>query len=127
MTGKASKTVPFSIRLTPAERQELERRAGKRPIGLYARERLFGHIERDIRRLRAKRSTAPSIDKAALAQVLGLLGKSDDERSLKQIGEAAQIGALPLTQDVQERIEQACRDIAVIKSTLMRALGINED
>lgn len=127
MAEKSPKTTPFSIRLTAEERDELARWAGKRPVGVYARERLFGQTERDIRRLRAKRSTVPSIDKTALAQALGLLGKCEYETSLKAIAEAARIGALPLTSDVLERIEKACRDSAEIKSMLMKALGINEE
>jgi len=127
MTKKPPKALPFSIRLTPAEKAELERRSGERAIGVYARERLLGREERDYRRLRAKRTKAPSADKTALAQILGLLGKSERERSLKGIGDAARIGALLLTSDVLERIEQACRDTAEVKLMLMKALGIKED
>lgn len=69
MTKKHPKTNPFSIRFTPAEKAEQERRAGQRPLGVYARERLFGRAERDHRRLVTKRTNAPTVDKTALAQI----------------------------------------------------------
>lgn len=127
MTEKQPKTIPFSIRLTRAEREELERRAGKRPVGAFARERLFGHKETDGRRAKAKRTRFPTADKTALAQVLGLLGQSNLARNLDTIAEAARIGALPLTPDMLTRIDQACRDIAAMKSALMQSLGIKEE
>jgi len=127
MTKILPKTIPFSIRFTPAEKAELEHRAGSAPLGVYARERLLGRAERNYRRLRTKQTKAPTVDRTALAQVLGLLGKSERERNLKYISEAARVGALLLTPDVLEHIDQACRDIAEIKSMVMKALGIKED
>ncbi|WP_193169956.1 hypothetical protein [Nisaea nitritireducens] len=127
MIKNQPKTIPFSIRLTPAEKADLERRAGKRPVGVYARERLFGQVDRHSHLGQAKRRPTPNIDKKALAQALGLLGKSDRERSLRMIGEAARIGALPLTPDVLEHIERTCRDIGDMKTALMAALRIKEE
>jgi len=127
MTNPKHKTAPFSIRLTPGERADLERRAGKQALGDFIRERLFGSAHRPNQiALRAKPRTVTA-DREAFATVLARLGQSDLARSLSALAHAARIGALPVSPVIEAAIGQACRDIAAMKSALMAAIGIKED
>ena len=118
---------PFSLRLTPEERRELEERAGRQPLGAYIRERLFaakhGGKTSDHRRARGQVSIK---DHQMLAQVLALLGQSRLASNLNQLARAANAGALPVTPETEATLQSAAEDVAAIKSLLMRALGIRE-
>ncbi|WP_051540872.1 hypothetical protein [Ahrensia sp. 13_GOM-1096m] len=114
-----SKTKPFAIRLSDAERVELERRAGEMALGTYIKTALFA--DGDDRRRRGAR--APVKDHAALAQVLACLGQSCLGESMQQLSDAAKSGTLYIDDDVPKAIEQACEDIVVMRLLLMRALG----
>ena len=124
MTQKTPKTIPFSIRLTPEERSDLERRAGKQALGDFIRARLFGQ-GRPASPVKF-RPQSTTIDKRTAAQALGLLGKSGIASNLKRLSEAARLGALPVTKETEAAMQRACRDVAAIKSALMTALGIKE-
>lgn len=115
----SSKTKPFAIRLSDAERVELERRAGEMALGTYMKAALFA--DGNIRRRRGAR--APMKDHTALAQVLACLGQSRLGESMQQLSEAAKSGTLYVDDDVPKAIEQACEDIVVMRLLLMRALG----
>lgn len=127
MTRKTPKTIPFSIRLTPDERANLERRAGKQALGDYIRARLFGQDRQAGTPKPAKpRPQSTTIDKKTAAQALGLLGKSELSGSLKKLSEASRLGALPVTPETESALQRACHDVAAIKSALMTALGIKQ-
>ncbi len=115
-------TKPFSLRLTPEERQELERRAAGMPVGTYARKVLLESGQR----ARQRRGRYPIQDRQALAQVLARLGQSQLAQSLDEISRAAGLGALPITPKTEALLAQAACDIAAIKALLMNALGIRE-
>ncbi len=115
-------TKPFSLRLTPEERLELERRAAGMPVSAYARKVLLESDER----ARQRRGRYPIKDRQALAQVLARLGQSQLAQSLSDISAAANLGALPLSPETDALLNQAARDIAAIKVMLMKALGIQE-
>ena len=112
---KTPPTKPISIRLTPKERTALERRAGKRSLSVYVRERMFSDDAHQ---------TKPS--KGELAQALGKLGASGLAASLTDLAQAARIGALPVSEETENQLQAACADIAAMKSTLMKVLGIKE-
>ncbi|WP_138511592.1 hypothetical protein [Maricaulis alexandrii] len=64
--------------------------------------------------------------KAIAAQILALLGASGIGPAIRSMAQAVEQGALPLDPETQASIRAACADIAVIKSLLMKALGIKE-
>jgi len=114
---------PFSLRFTTAQRRALEARAGSLPLGEYIRGRLFSE---DPRREPARRHPRPVRDHKALAEVLAQLGASRLSSNLNQLARAANAGALPVTPETEEALQQACRDIASMKATLLTALGLKE-
>ncbi|MBB4286074.1 plasmid mobilization relaxosome protein MobC [Roseospira goensis] len=120
-TGSA----PFSIRLTPEERQALENRAGRQALGAYIRARLFEDQGEEQSPRRTARRPAIKDDKA-LAQVLALLGQSHLAGNVNQLARAANSGSLPMTPEVRAALTDASADIADMKAALMQALDIRE-
>jgi len=63
-------------------------------------------------------------DQSTLSQLLGLLGKSHIANNLNQLAKAANFGSLPVTQETEADLRQACADVAAMRSLLMRTLGL---
>lgn len=110
---------PFSLRLTAEERAELLRRAGRMSLGAYIRAQL---LEDTVSTRRALRK--PVQDDEALARLLGELGKGRLSSNLNQLAKAANCGALPVTPETEQAIDQACRDVRWMRDTLIAALGL---
>lgn len=106
-----SRPAPFSLRLTKAEKAKLVRRAKGQPLGAFIKAQLLG-------------SKSTIITKADAATVLAILGSSDLAQSMVCIAKAAEIGALPVTPELSEQLEQACADIRTMRFALLRALGV---
>lgn len=113
-------SAPFSIRLTPAERQRLAAAAGSQPLGAYVRSRILG---KDIEPRRVRRQ--PVKDGEALARVLGELGRSRLSNNLNQLAKAVNIGVLPVTPETEAEIREACDEVRRMRVELMRALGLS--
>jgi hypothetical protein len=113
----------LSVPVSPAQWSELVRRAGAMPIAAYVRAILFP--ANDNRRATRIRTKAPP-GAAALTSILAKLGGADIRRNLDDMARLARLGALPLTPETEAALMQACRDVAAIKSLLMRALRIRE-
>lgn len=109
---------PFSLRLTNEERARLERDAAGRPLGAYIRERLFGENVSP----RRKSGNRPVQDQEALGRVLGALGGSRLSSNLNQLAKAVNTGSLPVTPETEADLQQACRDVTVMREELLRAL-----
>lgn len=109
---------PFSIRLSPQERQTLLARAGGLPLGTYAKSVLLGT---DVPR---RRTRAASADEALLARVLAALGASRLASNLNQIAKQANLGSLPVTQELEDDLRRACAEISEMRALMMTALGI---
>ncbi len=93
--------------------------AGSRPLGHYIRDRaLQGDAEP-----RAARNS-PVKDTESLGRLLGLLGQSRLSSNLNQIAKAANQGSLPMTEETEADIRQACADVLEMRLLLLRALGI---
>ena len=116
-TNKSKHPPPFSLRLTPEQRERLEREAAGQALGVYIRHRLFA----DAPRRRASGITIE--DRQALSQVLGQLGRSTLASNVNQLAKAVNMGTLPVTPQTEEEIRKACFDIAVMRMTLLKALG----
>lgn len=106
---------PFSLRLTPEERRQLEDKAAGMPLGGYIRACLF-----------QKRGKLPVRDNKALAHILSKLGQSRLASNVNQLAKAVNTGSLPVTPETENALQAACRDIRAIKQMLMKALGIQE-
>lgn len=116
-SGKAPP--PFSLRLSAAEKAELLRRAGNRPLGAYIRSFLLDGAE-SPRRVRRQ----PVKDEQALAKVLGELGKGKLANNLNQLAKAANLGSLPIGPETEQAIVEACQEVRRMRETLMVALGL---
>lgn len=110
---------PFSLRLTHDERARLDAERGNKPLGAYIRERLFGEDATP----RKRRSYNPAADTEALGRVLGALGQSRLSSNLNQLAKAVNTGSLPVTPETEADLQAACREVAVLRADLLRALG----
>lgn len=111
-------TTPISLRLTDEERADLVARAGTRTLSSYIRERLF---EDDAR---GRKVQLPSYDKQMLGRILATLGQSGVANSLRELSEAARIGALPVSPETEQSIASVCAAIDSMCCSLIRALGV---
>jgi hypothetical protein len=113
------RSAPFSLRLSAAERDQLRAEAGDQPLGAYIKAKVLGGS-----RLRSRRSGLAVEDRAALAQVLALLGQSRIANNLNQLAFAANTGALPEVPDAEERLLDALEGVRNIRVLLLGALGL---
>ncbi len=117
-TAPSGVPTPFSLRLTAEERRFLAQAAGDMPLGAYIRAQLFEGDE-SPRRVRRE----PIKDHEALGHVLGRLGNARIANNLNQLAKAANLGALPVTDETEEAIRDACEAIQEMRVVLMMALG----
>ena len=118
--GDAAK--PFSIRLSARERELLNQMAGRKPLGAFVRAKLFGTAAEK----RTRHQYRPSVDYKLFAQALSLLGNSRIASNLNQLAKAANIGALPVDDDVIMDLRQACIAVDVMRHELLAAMGQTE-
>jgi len=111
---------PFSLRLTPEERLQLERDAGHQSVSAYIKSRLLAAVP-----VRA-RGLHPVKDRAALAEALATLGQSRIANNLNQLARAANVGALDLTPELEGELHEACAAVAEMRALLVQAVGLSE-
>ena len=110
---------PFCMRLSDAERAALVAEAGSLPLGAHIKAKLFSSA------LPARRRGGLSLeDRAALAQVLALLGKSRIANNLNQLAYAANIGSLPMTPETETELRDTLAGVREMRALLMQALGM---
>lgn len=124
MTGAPKKRnpPPVSVRLTAEERERLEQAAEGTSLSGHIRSCLFG----DDVTVRKTRRRTPTVDEVALAQILGLLGRSRIANNLNQLAREANRGTLRLTPDTQAQVEEAHRHVKQIRQVIIAALGLSE-
>jgi len=116
--AKTKREAPFSLRLSAAEKTRLKAAAGNMTLGAYIKARVLEDLPA------VPRQRAPSrFDKALLGQVLAALGRSRLSSNLNQIAHAANIGALPVDEDLTASLKAACADIRTMRGALLKALG----
>ncbi len=120
-----SKTRPVSVRLTEQERALLERVAAKQSLSSFMRQCALMQAGQAPKP--RKEQQRPTEQKVQLAQILALLGASDIFRSMSTFAKLSEQGALPLSEETESQIQQACSNIKQIKTLLMRALRVKED
>lgn len=112
----------LSVRIDDKERAYLQKQAGSLTLSNYVRGVLLGdHISQTQTRPK-RRKRAPKADAKAIARALALLGQSRLSSNLNQIAKLANMGALPVTDELTEELQAACADIAGMRSALMNAL-----
>lgn len=110
---------PLSIRFTFEERAELDELSEGMPVGRFIRECTFRFLK-----IGKTPKSLPVQDAKLLAKVLGLLGKSRISSNINQLAKAANSGSLPVNDDVQKALMEACQAIMFIRDTLIEALGL---
>lgn len=110
----------LSIRVSDEEREILQRKAGKRSIGAYVREKALGDEQAPRRKSQAK----PSIDYAMLGQVLGKLGQSEQVSVLFLLLAAAENERVTMGNEDRAALEAACADMREVRALMMGALGL---
>ncbi len=113
------KTTTMSFRVYKDERDEIRALAGSQTVGEYLREQALQRRSRRKRRVRPVTSTQENA-----ARMLGLLGQTGVFDSLSRIADAAESGALPVTDELTDELRNACALIIAIRHDLIEALGI---
>jgi len=110
---------PFSLRLTFEERAKLDALRGDIPLSQYIREELLGEDAAP----RKRRGRHPVKDHEALGRVLGALGSSRLSQNLNQLARAVNTGSLPVSDAVEQELQEACAAVQDLRDDLLRALG----
>ena len=113
------KLIPMTFRATQAEREEIKALAGSQSVSEYVRE---SALHKKSRRKRRVNVVTPKQENAA--RILGLLGQSGILANLAKIADAAESGALPVTDELTDELRNACALIIAIRHDLIDALGI---
>ena len=119
---KQKRPSPVTLRLTAEERLKLEQLAQGMTFSAYIRACIF-HNEASPR----KRIAKPTIkDKAALAEVLGLLGQSRIANNLNQLAYNANTGSLIVSEDTLQQLDEAYDHTREMRDALIQAIGLRE-
>lgn len=112
------KTSPVTLRLTEAERQQLEDMAVGMTLSTYIRACLFAKEEKR----RKRRPGSVVADKKAMAEALALLAQSRIASNLNQLAYQANIGALAIEEQERAKIAEAYNYVLSIRALLVAAL-----
>ena len=118
--AKPKRPAPFSIRLSDEERAFLERKAGSKPLGTYAREKLLDGAQTPRKTIPRK----PKVDYELLGRILGLLGECELTSLICLLAVAAESGSVVLDEEANVQVKEACTDIQEIRLILIKALGL---
>lgn len=114
---------PYSLRLSSADRERLERDRGLMSLAAYIRWRLFDPDRPPPRH----RGTAPVKDQYALSSLLAQLGQSRLSNNLNQLARAVNTGSLPVSPDVEAELRHAAAEILAMRVMLIEALGLKDE
>lgn len=117
---KNERPAPFSIRFSETELTELRRRAGKIPLSAFIRDTV---LDPENVKPRARRQSL-SLDTKLLGQILASIGNAGISKDLSLMARAASQGALPVTPEMEARLELACAAVMEMRFHLLSALGI---
>jgi hypothetical protein len=116
---------PVSVRLSWEEYDRLLHDAGTLSMAAYIRLSLFGEGEiAPHRKPYTRKRTSPSSELVMLAKMLGGLGQSEIAANLADIADAARIGALPVSPELEAEISVACEAVQEMRERLIMALGV---
>ena len=109
-----------TLRLSVEDHERLKALADGMALSTFIRAKALG----DTLPRRKPRSTNSVADKAALAQLLGLLGQSRIANNLNQLAYHANIGALPIDDVTRDQISEAYDNVLEMRTALIAALGL---
>ena len=111
--ARAATPPPFSVRLSPEERAELDSRADRAglSVGGYFRAAVFDKPP-------PRQSRRPSVVEQELARLMAAIGRIGS--NINQLTHQAHLGSWPDSRALQ----QACDDIRFMRDTLIRAFGM---
>lgn len=109
---------PVTFRPTDEERAMLKEDAAGMSQSAYIRMCVFGN--------RASKRDIPETDRILIAQILARLGESRIANNLNQIAYHANIGSLVLDDVTIEEINEACLQVAWMRTQLIQALGLKD-
>ncbi len=109
---------PYSLRLTKEERQKLEYDAGHMPLSAYIRARLF-----DMPSPRRTYRRVPK-DQEVFLELLRELSETRISSNLNQLAKAHHQGNLPITEETEQELKEACLAIQELRSEIMNAIGL---
>lgn len=122
-SAASKRSAPYSIRFDETERARLIRDAKGMSWAAHIRRMIFPDTDQPRMRQTRKRR-APELDHVQLAKVLGSLGQSRLSSNLNQIAKAVNMGALPVSPELEQELHEACRAIQQMRHDLIEALGI---
>ena len=122
VASKRKRDAPFAIRLSRDERARLVAEAAGAPLGTYIKAKALGAPP-----VRTRRTGHSIEDRHSFAQALGMLGKSRLSSNLNQLAKLANVGALPLTPEVEAELLAALGDVRSIRRLVMTALGLKPE
>lgn len=111
---------PFSLRLTEEERREIEAKAGGMALGAYIKSVVLS----DAGAMYRRKTKPPVAEQQLLAEVLARLGQTRTASNLNQIAKHLNQGTLVLDEELAADLHRAVAEVAWMRVTLMRALGI---
>lgn len=114
---------PFSLRLTASERARLLDEAAGCPLGTYIKAKVLGGTPP----IRMRRSGLSIENRKALAQLVAVLGRSRLASNLNQLAHLANIGALPVTPELEAELLAALHDVREVRHLLLVALGLKPE
>lgn len=91
-----SRLAPFSLRLTPEERSQLEAQAGAMPLSSYIKSVVFAAEAPKYRRRRKQ----PVAEQQFLAEILARLGQTRQASNLNQIAKHLNQGTLIVDEEL---------------------------
>lgn len=116
----AKPRVLLSVPLTPAQKMDLLRRAGTKPISTYARDVLFvANDNPRPSRIRSRKSR-----EVMAATLLAQLGKSEVARSLREIARGVDLGIIVVSPDTDTALREAAANVDAAAKAALRALGV---
>ena len=111
---------PYSLRLTPDELAYLKKLAGNRSLASYIRAELLD----DRAEKRSHDLRSPQIEQEQYAALLAAMGKSRMSSNLNQLAHSANIGALDVSQDIEQQLQDAYGAVLEMRKALFMALGL---
>ena len=124
--AKAKRPQPFSIRFTDDERARLDHERGVLSLAAYIRLKLFTAPDKQSaeRKRLTRKHSSPSAELTALSHMLGGLRQSRLASNMHQIAKAANMGALPVTPELETELLDACAAIQEMRNSLIEGLGV---
>ncbi|NDW06497.1 plasmid mobilization protein [Jiella pacifica] len=108
-----------TVRFSPKDYERLQTLADGMTLSVYVRAMALGE---ELNR-RNSRSPASIADKAAVAEILGLLGESRIANNLNQLAYHANVGTLAIDDESRSKIDETYQMIFAMRCLLLKALG----